>query len=108
MYGALILSLTKPMQCFCGTAEEFDEDAEESDQCGLVSEYLCTGNPNTACGGYNAIGVYQRTGFSLAGCFQDKQASRIMEFQTWEPFMSAEVRPSFKQTFSCPHMIEIT
>ncbi|CAN0473208.1 unnamed protein product, partial [Laminaria digitata] len=103
-------------QCFCGTAEEF-ASAVPSDQCGLTHQNLCTGDATVACGGNNAIRVYQRTDdtptptvpstdggptfppltpsateFALAGCFTDSKSNRVMEFQVSDDEMSAEVR----------------
>lgn len=62
-----------------------------SDQCGVSSEYLCTGDPSTACGGFDAISVYQRTPYSSVGCFQDNLVSRIMKLKAAAQVMSGEV-----------------
>ncbi|CAM9453940.1 unnamed protein product, partial [Laminaria digitata] len=45
-------------ECFCGTAEEF-ASAVPSDDCGLTHKILCTGDATVACGGPNALRVYQ-------------------------------------------------
>lgn len=78
----------------------------KSDQCGTSYPALCTGDATTACGGFGAISVYQRTGdagpaltpivapettFSLTGCFQDAKFSRVMENKMVKDVMSAEV-----------------
>lgn len=77
-------------QCFCGTAEGF-EGSVSSEQCGTSYEFLCTGDPTTTCGGRDAISVYQKTAYSLVGCFQDDRASRLMGPKGSEPVMSAAV-----------------
>eukprot|EP00904_Undaria_pinnatifida_P009040 jgi/Undpi1/5266/HiC_scaffold_2.g00547.m1 len=77
-------------ECFCGTAEDFEESTV-SENCGLSSEYLCTGDPSTACGGWNSISVYHRKFFSLKGCFKDGHSSRIMDPQGSHDVLSAEI-----------------
>ena len=85
------LHLLERLQCFCGTAEDVDDNDGMSDQCGILSTYLCAGDPTTACGGRDAINVYQRTEYAFVGCFQDDQKFRIMGPKGREPVMSAEV-----------------
>ena len=94
-------------QCHCGTAEEF-ANATPSDQCGLTYPTLCTGDATTACGGADAVSVYEITGdvapapaptptftpqttYSLTGCFSDSKNDRIMENMMVQDPMSAEV-----------------
>ena len=79
-------------QCFCGNADEFEDNAVPSDQCGLSITDLCTGDPTTACGGRDAIRVYKKLNYSLLDCFQDDKASRIMQLKGSAAVMSAEVR----------------
>ena len=78
------------IQCFCGTVEEF-EDSFASEQCGLFYESLCTGDPTAACGGWNAISVYQRTDYAMVGCFQDDHAFRLMKPKGSAAVMSSAV-----------------
>lgn len=52
-------------QCFCGTASEF-ESATTSDGCGSTYEYLCSGDSTVACGGFQAISIYEKTGATPA------------------------------------------
>lgn len=92
-------------QCYCGTADEFD-NAVSSDKCGTSYPTLCTGDATTACGGFGAIRVYERTGdaapfptvastgttYSLVGCFADAKEDRVMEDMVVGGVMSAEVR----------------
>lgn len=67
------------------------ENHDISDQCGVSSADLCTGDPTTACGGLNAMSLYRRADYSFVGCFQDDQASRIMGTKETKSVMSAEV-----------------
>lgn len=93
-------------QCFCGTGAEF-ADAVESDECGLTYPSLCTGDATLACGGADAVSVYEITGdlapaptpvvtpettYSLSGCFPDSKNNRIMENKMSKNAMSAKVR----------------
>lgn len=48
-------------QCYCGTANQF-EKAVESSRCGTTYPTLCNGDSTSACGGYGATSVYERTG----------------------------------------------
>lgn len=78
-------------KCFCGNAEEFDSSFVASEQCGVSYEVLCAGDPTMACGGRDAVSVYQRRAYSLVGCYQDDRDFRIMEPQGSAPVMSAAV-----------------
>lgn len=78
-------------QCYCGTAGEFEDNPVASDRCGASTMSLCTGDPTTACGGFNAISVYQRREFSFVGCFQDDKDFRLMGPKGSAEFMSAKV-----------------
>lgn len=79
-------------KCFCGTAEEFDSSVVASEQCGVSYEVLCAGDPTMACGGRNAISVYERRAYSLVGCYQDDRDFRLMGPKGSAPVMSAAVR----------------
>eukprot|EP00904_Undaria_pinnatifida_P009184 jgi/Undpi1/5396/HiC_scaffold_2.g00677.m1 len=111
--------LESASECYCGTADEF-ENAVSSEDCGTSYPTLCTGDATTACGGFGAISVYQRTGdaapapaptptapapspfpsptttptgttYSLVGCFADDKTDRIMGGKMVAEVMSAEI-----------------
>lgn len=83
--------LLSRLQCFCAIDEGFVDNYGMSDQSGLLSMCLRTGDPSTACRGRDVISVYHKTKYAFVGCFQDDLKSRIMRLKGREPVTSVEV-----------------